>query len=106
MNRTTQQNKALHVYFEMLATELNDAGLDMRKALKPHVEIPWDKNAVKEYIWRPVQEAQLGKKSTTAITTKDLDKVFETINRYIGDKHGLHVEFPSITQLIQNHEDQ
>ena len=106
MTRTSQQNKALHLYFGMLADELNEAGLDMRKALKPHVEIPWDKDSVKEYIWRPVQEAQLGKKSTTAITTKDLDKVFETINRYIGKKHGLHVEFPSINQLMQNNENQ
>lgn len=98
--RTAQQNKALHVLFQLLANELNLAGLDMRKTLKPGVEIPWSGRAVKEYLWRPVQEAQLNKKSTTELTTKEIDEVFDTINRHLGEKFGLHVAFPSIDDLI------
>ena len=92
--RTLQQNKALHLLFEMLAEELNEKGLDMRKTLKP------SKDMVKEYIWRPIQKAQLGKKSTTERTTKDIDKVFETINRFLGEKHKVHVPFPSIEEVM------
>ena len=32
--RTLTQNKALHFYYEHLAQELNDAGLDIQKTLR------------------------------------------------------------------------
>lgn len=98
--RTLQQNKALHVLFTLLADELNTAGLDMRKTLKPGVDIPWNGKTVKEFLWRPIQQAQLGKESTTELTTKEIDEVFETINRHLGEKFGLHVPFPSIDEVI------
>lgn len=102
--RTKQQNKALHVLFRLLSDALNEAGLDMRKTLKPEVDIPWSAQSVKEFLWRPVQEAQLNKHSTTELTTKELDEVFETINRYIGEKHGVHIPFPSIDEIILQQE--
>lgn len=94
--RTPQQNKALHVYFQLLADEFNMAGLDMREVLKPGVEIPWSMETVKDYIWRPIQEIQLRKSSTTDLYKKEIDLVYETINRHIGEKFGVHVAFPSI----------
>lgn len=98
--RTTQQNKALHVLFRLLADTLNQSGMDMRKTLKPEIEIPWSAESAKEYLWRPVQQAQLNKKSTTELTTKEIDEVFDTINRHLGEKFGVHVDFPSIESLI------
>ncbi len=98
--RTNRQNNALHVLFKLLADELNESGLDMRKTLKPGVEIPWTGDSVKEYLWRPIQQAQLNKKSTTELTTKEIDAVFDTINRHIGEKFGLFVPFPSIDEVI------
>jgi len=99
MQRSTQQNKSLHLYFEHLASELNDAGLDMRKTLKPAVEIPWSAQTVKEYIWRPIMQAQLGKRSTTELETTDIDLVFNTITRHLANRFGLEVEFPSMESL-------
>lgn len=102
--RTAQQNKALHVLFQLLANALNEAGLDMRKTLKPGIEIPWQSSGIKEYLWRPIQEAQLGKKSTTELTTVEIDAVFDTLTRHLGEKFGLHVPFPSIDELILRYE--
>ena len=102
--RTTQQNRALHLYFKLLAQELNDAGLDMRKTLKPEIDIPWTPNTIKEYIWRPVQLAQLRKQSTTELTSDEIDKVWETLNRHFGEKFGLYVEFPSIEKMLDYEE--
>lgn len=96
--RTSQQNKALHVFFHNVAEKLNDAGLDMRTVLKPHVEIPWNKETVKEFLWRPIQELQLRKQSTTELTTKDIDAIYETLNRFLA-KHGIHEPFPSFEEL-------
>ena len=98
--RTLQQNRALHKYFELLSDALNLSGLDMRRTLKPGVDIPWSQSTVKDFLWRPIQQAQLGKESTTELTTKDIDLVYDTLNRYLSDKHGLSVVFPSIEEII------
>lgn len=98
--RTDKQNKALHLYFTHLAEELNNAGYDMRKILKPSVDIPWNSKTVKEFLWRPVMKAQLGKESTTELTTKEIDLIFDTLNRHLSEKFGVSVMFPSIEQLM------
>ena len=93
--RTLQQNKALHKYFELLAQELNAAGYDMRRTLKPGVDIPWTSDLVKQYLWKGIQEAMLGKESTTELTSAEIDKVYETLNRPLAETTGVHVPFPS-----------
>lgn len=98
--RTTLQNKALHLYFQMLGDALNEAGLDMRKVLEPGVEIPWNKDMVKNYLWRPIQQAQIGKESTTELETQEIDQVFETLNRHLADKFGVHIPWPSIEEIM------
>lgn len=93
--RTHQQHKALWVYFTQLAEALNDAGLDQRVVLKPSVAILWDKNSVHKYLWKGIQEVMLGKESTTELTTKEIDKVYDVLNRHLGETTGVTVEFPS-----------
>lgn len=101
--RTDQQNKALHVYYQLLADAFNDAGLDMREVLKPEVEIPWTGETVKEYIWRPIQKVYLKKKSTTDLTRSEVDKVYEVVNRHIA-KFGIHEPFPSLEDIMYQEE--
>lgn len=93
--RTLTQNKALHKYFELLAQELNQAGFDMKRTLKPGIDIPWSPATVKEYLWKPVQHAYLDKESTTELTTKEIDKVYDVLNRHLGETTGVTVVFPS-----------
>lgn len=99
--RTLQQNKALHKYFMMVAKRLNDAGLDMRRVLKPEISIPWETPSVKEHIWKPVQEAMLKKQSTKELTTDEVTKVYEVVNRFLAENHGITEPFPSIEQLME-----
>jgi len=98
--RTLKQNSSIHLYLTNLAEELNLAGLDMRKTLKPTINIPWTMNTAKEYLYKPVVKLVTGKDSTTQLTTKEIDLVFDTINRHLGEQFGLHVEFPSIDTII------
>jgi len=98
--RTDKQNRSLHLYFTQLAEMLNQSGLDMRKVLKPSINIPWTAKSIKEHLWRPIMKIQLGKKSTTEMTTKDINEVYDTINRHLGEQFGITVEFPSIESLI------
>ena len=99
--RTVIQNRALHLYFELLAIELNNAGLDMKKVLKPSIDISWTKENVKEYLWRPIQEALKLKKSTTELTSKEVNEVYEILNRHISEKFGIHQFFPSEEQTME-----
>jgi len=93
--RTLTQNAALHLFFNLLAETLNDAGFDMKKTLKPEVDIPWTGDLVKTHLWKPIQKSLLGKKSTTELTKDEVGKVYETLNRYLGEKLAIHVPFPS-----------
>lgn len=99
LQRTLRQNNALHKYFEMVAETLNEAGLEMKKVLENSVDIPWSKETIKELIWRPIQEAQLKKKSTTKLSVKDVDIIFETVNRFLSTL-GIHIPFPSFEAML------
>lgn len=97
--RTLQQNKALHKLFQIICDELNDAGLDVMTTLHQEMEIPWTPTMIKELLWRPTMRAMLGKESTTEMTTKDLDTIFEPIARYLAKK-GIETHFPSIEEIM------
>ena len=71
--RTIQQNKALWKYFDALAQEFSDHGLDMKKVLKPEIDIPWNKDTICEFLWKPIMKIQTGKESTTELTTKEIE---------------------------------
>ena len=93
--RTNLQNAALHKYLSLLAEELNNAGLDMKKALKPEVDIPWTTDSAKEYLWRPVQKAITKQDSSTKPSTKDYVHIYEVLSRHMVDKFGINVQWPS-----------
>lgn len=98
--RTAQQNKALHLYFRLIADMLNAAGLDMRAVLKPGINIQWTGETVKEYLWRSIQKIQLQKESTTELNTTDIDKVVSTINTHLAEKFGIDQPFPSVEEMF------
>jgi len=94
--RTSTQNNSLHLWFQLVADELNASGQSKQKVLAKTVELNWDGSSVKEDLWRPVQKALLGKKSTTELSKQeDIDRVFEHLNRFLGEKCEIHVPFPS-----------
>jgi len=96
--RTLAQNRAMHLYFTELANALNDAGYDIPTVIKAGVSItPF---VVKEFLWKPIQKAVLGKKSTTSLQTKEVTLVYENLNRIVGEKFGVSVSFPSVDELI------
>jgi hypothetical protein len=97
-SKTEKQNRALHLWFHLLAEALNDAGFDQKKVI--NIDIPWSAYSVKEYLWRPTQIKILGKKSTTRLARNEIDPIFEIISKTIGERcNGLYVPFPSIQTM-------
>lgn len=94
--RTGQQNRAMHVFFALLAQELNEAGLSVHLVLKEKMALNWTPSMVKELLWRPAQRAILKKKSTTELKKQeDIDLIYDHLNRHLGEKFGIHVDFPT-----------
>ena len=96
MKRTDLQNRSLHLYCEMLAEALNDAGLDMKTVLKPEVDIPWTKESVKEHLYKPILKVMLDKDSTTEMDTVNPSEVYQVLDRHLAEKFGITVEWPSL----------
>jgi hypothetical protein len=93
--RTGSQNNALHKYCELLAEALNDRGLEMsHEVFEGDVELSWTKSAVKEKLWKPIQEAMFNKKSTTKANRNEYSKVYDQLNKHLIDRHGVSVPWP------------
>ena len=93
--RTLTQNSALHKFCDLLSTALNDAGLPLQTVLK--VNVDWNPQSVKDYIFRPVMKAKFGYKSTTELKkVGEIDLIHEIIMRELGEKwHIEYIPFPS-----------
>lgn len=99
---TSPQMRALHLWFEMIAEALNEAGHphEYKVAFAERTaRIPWTKELVKDFIWRPVQRHLLKKESTTKLTTTEIDKVADPIQDAVEQKTGKNIPFPSEEDL-------
>lgn len=94
--RTAQQNRALHKFFNLLSDKLNEMGLEMKLILKPTTEIWWTPDAVKEYLWRPVQKKMYQKESTTELEKHiEIENIHENLMRLLGEKYEVeYIPFP------------
>jgi len=95
--RTASQNNAIHLFCKLLAEAFNERGLEVRVVLSEEIEHPWSTILVKELIWRPIQQSYIGKTSTTKLDkVKEINNIVDVINRFVGEKWGIFVPFPSI----------
>lgn len=102
--RSIPQNSSIHLYCTKVAKALNRGGYSVESLVTQIMEIPFNMTLVKELIWRRAQLAHVGKKSTKEITTKDIDKIYEVVNRFLADRYKLHVPFPSLDELARRRE--
>ena len=94
--RTDQQNKALHLWFRWLAEALAEKHYDFRN-LK--IEIQPTEYLVKQFMWKPVEEALYGKKSTKALEISEVSVIYDHLNKALGEKFGIHIPFPTEEDL-------
>lgn len=87
--RTLKQNNSLHLWLEQVAETLNDNGFDMKKTLKPEIDIPWTKTSAKEFLYKPILEAMTNKDSTTDMDTLEPSIICDVLSKHIGEKFGV-----------------
>ena len=97
--RTDQQNKALHLFFQLLADELNREGKSMSLVLQKFIlDAPATKYMIKELVCKPLQESMLCKKSTTELLKKEeIDKIYDALNKFMAEE--LEVSCPPFPSL-------
>jgi hypothetical protein len=93
-DRTIKQNSSLHKGLRNLADQFNLAGKDMRKVLKPAVDIPWTSESIKEYMFNPIAGAMFDGRTSSELSTTEIQEVWDVLNRHTGEKHGITVPWP------------
>ena len=88
--RTSAQNRALHLFFTTLSSELNDIGLTYTAA---GYEIPFTPEVVKT-IWRQIQEAMFETKSTTQLKADQINPILDVLANHFSEM-GIPIYFPS-----------
>ena len=106
VQRTASQNSALHVYLNLVAEALAREGHTMQDVVKAirRAEIIPTGAALKEVVWRPLQEIILAKKSTTELTKQEIDPVYEAMNKWLGQEFEIHIPFPVDKSKIGNYD--
>ena len=94
--RTEQQNKGLHLFFEQLADHLNANNMGMKTVLAvKEVDIDWDKETVKRVLWKPIMKAKYDKDSTAQLGREEISDIHEILMKLLGEKCGVsYLEFP------------
>lgn len=115
--RSNLQNAALHLFFDIISSELNNLGLEFEYRGIKHIfrlfsQQPkesyyytiYTPEIVKEFIWRPIQKTLYNIESTTELTTQQINEISDILIKFFGEK-GIKIVFPSIkTKLDKENE--
>ena len=98
-SRTLRQNNAMHLYFRLLADEFVSKGIGMKAFIR--TEIDFTPDAIKNHLWKPLQEMIVGKKKTSQLTTDEVNKVYKQLDKIILERTGgeVNVPFPSVESM-------
>jgi len=102
--RTALQNRSMQKYWRMICERLNDSGWTKKKYYEvKEVDIGWTPESVGDDIWRGIQEAMYGHRSTSKLETHQVSKVYEIMDKHLSTTCGsdVSVPFPNIQDYIE-----
>jgi|SRR5210317_1888769 len=91
--RSLKQNNSLHSFCSDLAQQLNDSHIQPQHFFKTGFNILWTMDMVKENIFKPIMKAITKNGKTSKASKKDIIETYEVINRELGERWGIHVEW-------------
>lgn len=99
--RTYLQNRSIHKWWSIMTEKLNNAGWTKKKYYEvKEVDIEWTPESFGEDVWRGIQEAMYQHRKTSKLEPAQVSKVYEVVNRHIGNTCGVSEDFPSVDSLI------
>jgi len=101
MQRTGQQNKALHKYCAMVADEMNAAGYDFKEVVR--LPVSMTPELVKEYLFKRIMSTMYpDKESTTELDTVEIQAVYENMNNATGQLFSISMDWPSEESMSES----
>jgi hypothetical protein len=96
MTRSSAQNRALWLFFQMCSDALNNAGIYHTYTFVDGnvMQIEWTKEMFKQYWWYPIQLAMYETTSTTKLKRNQIDPILNSIFELFG-RIGISVTFPN-----------
>lgn len=94
--RTLSQNAALHLYCDMIAQAMTEAGITQRELIgrfKRGFELPVTGHMIKA-IFREVGRAMYGKESTADLSTTEISEVYRVVDERFGEVTGVTCPWP------------
>jgi hypothetical protein len=94
--RSDRQNRALHLFFTKICEQLNNVGETM------YIPVPFSDKRIeamhtpelyKEFVWKVIQLDMFNKKSTTQLTTQEINQILDVLALNYS-RLGIQVHFP------------
>lgn len=95
--RTLQQNKALHVEFELIEEHCTERGLTVDMLILHPTEFPITRHLIKDF-FREIGRVLFGRESTADLEKHEFQKTQETFEREIARRLDYTAPFPSINK--------
>ena len=100
--RSSQQNRALHLWFNQVADLLNNKGITFESIAG--LEAPFTGDYIKVNWFKPIVFAMFEKNTTTKLNTTEINQVFDVVSKHISEMTGEFIEFPSFETLMKKNE--
>lgn len=86
----------MHLYLEIVARALNEDGHTMQDVMKAitKMEVKPTKQLMKDGVWKQILLTLFGLETTTKQTNEQIQDVYETMNKWLGQWFQIHVPFP------------
>jgi hypothetical protein len=96
---TRQQQKALYKWFKLTSDMMIRNGYTMEMLLNGGFELYITEKIIKQ-LWVNIQVAMCGYESTKYLNTGDINKIYDVLNKKIGEVFGEHIPFPCLDEII------
>jgi len=98
--RTLKANSALHLYFTLIAQELNELGQEFcyTGITGKELSLHYTPTIIKELFWKEIQFTMFGTKTTTKLTTEQMNMIIEVFSKFFAER-GVVLGFPSIDSI-------
>jgi len=102
--RTSQQNRCIHAFCGALAGSLEERGVGMKPVIDviaSRLDVNPTKEGIKESVWKPIQKAITCKDSTTQLTTEEVSKVAQSVQRMASEYFDISIPFGYLEMAME-----
>ena len=105
--RSTAQNRALHLWLSQIASELNASGQSLGDVILIRMPVAFTGSNLKDSVLKPYLSALYPDyDSTTQLSTTELIELCENLGLVIAERSGIEIPpFPSIESMSQEGSD-